>query len=61
MFPDGKIIEIFSMCDDSSKNFDGIIQKNSIDAHESTKKRKYHRDCAMSDAEVMTILVLFHG
>lgn len=44
MFPDDKIIEIFSMCDDFSKNFDDIIQKNSIDARESTKKRKYHRD-----------------
>ena len=61
MFPDDKIIEIFSMCDDFSKNFDDIIQKNSIDARESTKKRKYHRDGTMSDAEVMTILVLFHG
>ncbi len=29
MFPDDKIIEIFSMCDDFSKNFDDIIQKNS--------------------------------
>ena len=49
MFPDDKIIEIFSMCDDFSKNFDDIIQKNSIDARESTKKRKYHRDGTMSD------------
>lgn len=49
------------MCDDFNKNFDDIIQKNSIDARESTKKRKYHRDGTMSDAEVMTILVLFHG
>ena len=61
MFPNDKIIKIFSMCDDFSKNFDDIIQKNSIDARESTKKRKYHRDGTMSDAEVMTILVLFHG
>ena len=48
MFPDDKIIEIFSMCDDFSKNFDDIIQKNSIDARESTKKRKYHWDGTMS-------------
>ena len=61
MFLDDKIIEVFSMCDDFGKNFDDIIQKNSIDARESTKKRKYHRDGTMSDAEVMTILVLFHG
>ena len=61
MFPNDKIIKIFSMCDDFSKNSDDVIQKNSIDARESTKKRKYHRDGTMSDAEVMTILVLFHG
>ena len=61
MFPNDKIIEIFSMCDDFSKNFDDIIQKNSINANESTKKHKNHRDGAMFDAEVMTILVLFHG
>ena len=58
MFLDDKIIEVFSMCDDFGKNFDDIIQKNSIDSRESTKKRKYHRDGTMSDAEVMTILVL---
>jgi len=55
MFPDDKIIDIFSMCDDFSKNFDDIIQKKSIDARESTKKRKYHRDGTMSDAEVISV------
>ena len=61
MFPEDKIIEIFSMCDDFSKNFDGIVQKNSITAGDSDKKRKYHRDGKMSDSEVMTILILFHN
>jgi hypothetical protein len=28
MFPDDKIIEIFSMCDDFSKNFDDVWRKN---------------------------------
>ena len=49
------------MCDDFSKNFDGIVQKNSITAGDSAKKRKYHRDGKMSDSEVMTILILFHN
>ena len=44
MFPDDKIIEIFSMCDDFSKNFDDIIQKNSIDARESTKNQAAERE-----------------
>ena len=28
MFPDDKIIEVFSMCDDFSKNFDDVWRKN---------------------------------
>ena len=39
MFPDDKIIEISSMCDDFSKNFDDIIQKNSIDSRESIHQK----------------------
>ena len=39
MFPNDKIIEIFSLCDDFSKNFDDIIQKNSIDARESIHQK----------------------
>ena len=43
MFPNDKIIEIFSMCDDFSKIFDDINQKNSIDSRESIhqKNRPY--------------------
>ena len=60
MIPDDKIIELFSKCDDFSKNSDDIIQNSSIDAQESTKKHKHHREGIISDAEVMTVLVLFH-
>lgn len=44
MFPNDKIIEIFSLCDDFSKNFDGIVQKNRITAGNSGKKSKYYHD-----------------
>ena len=60
MFPNDKIIEIFSICDDFSKVFDKTIDQNAITARDSSKKRKYHRDGMMSDSEVMTILILFH-
>lgn len=60
MFPEGKIIEIFSMCDDFSKVFDTKVEKNGITGS-ATKKRKYHRDGRMSDSEVMTIFILFHN
>ena len=60
MFPNNKIIEIFSICDDFSKVFDKKVDQNAITARDSSKKRKYHRDGMMSDSEVMTILILFH-
>ena len=61
MFPEGKIIEIFSICDDFSKVFDKTVEQNAITGGDSPKKRKYHRDGLMSDSEVMTILILFHN
>ena len=60
MFPNNKIIEIFSICDDFSKIFDKTLEQNAITACDSSKKRKYDRDGMMSDSEVMTILILFH-
>ena len=60
MFPNNKIIEIFSICDDFSKIFDKTLEQNAITACDSSKNRKYHRDGMMSDSEVMTILILFH-
>ena len=60
MFPNNKIIEIFSICDDFSKVFDKTLDQKAIPNCDSSKKRKYHRDGMMSDSEVMTILILFH-
>ena len=60
MFPNNKIIEIFSICDDFSKVFDKTLEQKAILNCDSSKKRKYHRDGMMSDSEVMTILILFH-
>ena len=60
MFPNNKIIEIFSICDDFSKVFDKTLEQKAIPNRDSSKKRKYHRDGMMSDSEVMTILILFH-
>ena len=45
----------------SAKFFDKTVEKNAIPGGDSPKKRKYHRDGAMSDSEVMTILILFHN
>ena len=47
IFPEDKIIEIFSICDDFSKVFDKTVDQNAITAFDSSKKRKYHRDGMM--------------
>ena len=61
MFPNNKIIEIFSICDDFSKVSDKTLEQKAIPNCDSAKKRKYHRDGMMSDSEVMNILILFHN
>ena len=54
MFLDDKIIEISSMCDDFSKNFDDIIQKNSIDSRESIHQKNRPFD-VFTTTKYMTI------
>ena len=62
MFPDDKITEIFFMCDEFSKVFDQqIASMRKLQPSQTPRKRDYHRDCRMSDSEVMTIMIAFHG
>ena len=62
MFPDDKITEIFFMCDEFSKVFDQhIASTRKLQPSEGLRKRSYHRDCRMSDSEVMTIMIAFHN
>ena len=62
MFPDDKITEIFFMCDEFSKVFDQqIASMRKLQPSETPRKRDYHCDCRMSDSEVMTIMIAFHG
>ncbi|WP_329902957.1 IS982 family transposase [Porphyromonas pogonae] len=51
------IVEIFCLTDDFSKLFDTLIQQRTL--CEGNKKRR-NRKFRMSDAEIMTILILFH-
>jgi uncharacterized FlgJ-related protein len=57
-FAYSKIIEIFCSLDDFMKEFNTILQKNSISDGSTIKKR--NRKFKISDSEVMTILVIFH-
>jgi len=58
MISDDKIIEIFCSLDDFMKEFNSILDKNSISDGSTTKKR--NRKFKMSKSEVMTIMVIFH-
>ena len=58
MVTEDKVTEIFCMADDFCKFFDAMVDKYTL---MPTGKRKYHRDCTMSKAEVMLIMILFHG
>jgi len=46
------------MADDFCRFFDKMMEKHTL---KEAKKRKYHRDGTLSKAEVMVILILFHG
>ena len=58
MITDDKVIEIYCLADDFCKVFSTQLQKYQLEAPKTT--RKYHRNSRLSDAEVITILVLFH-
>ena len=55
-----KITEIFCMADDFCHIYDRFIKINGLAPKRDKSKRKYHRDSTLSDAEVTTIMILFH-
>lgn len=58
MISNDKITEIFFILDEFSKDFDKIISDHSL--AENVAKKARNRKSALSNSEVMTILVLFH-
>ena len=57
MLTEDKVTEFFRMEDDFCKFFDKMTAKYTL---KSENKRQYHRECTMSKAEVMLIMILFH-
>lgn len=55
-----KITEIFFMADNFCQLYDRFIKINGLARKRDKSKRKYHRDSTLSDAEVITIMILFH-
>src|SRR5574344_2548282 len=61
MFTADKITEIFFMTDEFNKVYCRMLEKYGLNAPKKIRKRSYHRDCRLSVAEVMTIMILFHA
>ena len=55
-----KITEIFCIADDFCHIYARFIKINGLAPKRDKSKRKYHRDSTLSDAEVITIMILFH-
>ena len=55
-----KITEIFCRADDFCHIYDRFIKINGLAPKREKSKRKYHRDSTLSDAEVITIMILLH-
>ena len=58
MFTEDKVTEIFCIADDFCKFYDAMMAKYTV---KKPNKRPYHRDGTLSKAEVMLIMILFHG
>lgn len=59
MITEDKVIEIFYMADEYSREFSKVRQKYSLDEGRNDGKRRRNKPNRMSDAEIMVILILF--
>ncbi len=55
-----KVTEIFCMTDDFCQVYDRFVKVNGLAAVRDKSKRRYRRDSKLSDADVITIMILFH-
>ena len=55
-----KVTKIFCMADDFCRVYDRFVKADGLAPKRDKSKRRYHRDGRLSDAEVITIMILFH-
>ena len=55
-----KVTKIFCMADDFCRVYDRFVKVDGLAPKRDKSKRRYHRDGRLSDAEVITIMILFH-
>ncbi len=61
MLTEDKVIEIFVMADEFCKVFNTMLCRRGLYKPKEGKKRDYHRDCRMSQAEIIVIMIMFHS
>ncbi|MDE7073595.1 MAG: IS982 family transposase, partial [Odoribacter sp.] len=60
MLTEDKITEIFVMADEFCKVFNTMLLRRGLSKIRTDRKREYHRDCRLSQAEVIVIMIMFH-
>lgn len=61
MLTEDKITKIFVMVDEFCKVFDNMLRRRGLSENQTGRRRDYHRDCRMSQAEIIVILIMFHS
>ena len=61
MLTEDKITEIFVMADEFCKVFNAMLRRRGLLEARNDRKRKYHRDSRLSQAEVIVIMIMFHS
>ncbi len=56
MLTEDKVIEIFVMADEFCKVFNAKLRRRGLDKPKEWTKRDCHRDCRMSQAEIIVII-----
>lgn len=59
MLSDGKITEIFCMADDFCKFFNETVKRHTLEENDGKKHR--NKPNKLSDAEIITIMIMFHS
>lgn len=61
MLTEDKITEIFVIADEFCKVFNAMLRRRGLSKIRTDRKREYHRDCRLSQAEVIVIMIMFHS
>lgn len=60
MLTEDKITEIFVMADECCKVFNAMLRRRGLSEPRKDRKREYHRDSRLSQAEIIVIMIMFH-